>query len=59
MANDWEFESLEGRVEALEKENRRRSERLTRWTEIIWWGLVVAVNTAMITLAATGTLHHH
>jgi hypothetical protein len=59
MANDWKFESLERRVEALEKENRRRSERLTKWTEIIWWGLVVAVNTAMITLAVTGTLHHH
>jgi hypothetical protein len=51
---NWKTESIEGRIEALEKENRRREERRSWWIERIGWTLYVAGLTAWIVLSANG-----
>lgn len=59
MAEEWELQSLERRIEALEKKNERRSERRDWWLSHVAWTLYVAALTALIVLAAAGVLHHH
>lgn len=66
MIEDWELKSLEralkrleGRIDELEKADRRREERQWWWIGRIWWTLLVAGTTTYVVLAATGHLHHH
>ena len=59
MAEDWELRSLERRIEKLERDGDRRSERRYWWFWHIAWTLYIVALTTMIVLAATGRLHHH
>jgi hypothetical protein len=59
MAEEWELKELKRRLEALENENSRRSERLNRWITAIMWTLYVVALTTYVVLGATGNLHHH
>ena len=59
MAEDWKFTSLERRIDELERENRRRSERLFSWLMWAYWTFYLVALTTYVVLSATGTLHHH
>jgi hypothetical protein len=47
------------RIDSLEQVNEKRAERWMRRFEVISWMVFAAFWSAMITLAATGVLHHH
>jgi hypothetical protein len=59
MEENWELRSLERRVSELEKENHRRSQRLTWWITSVLWTLYVVALTLLVVLAAVGIIHHH
>lgn len=62
MAENWELNSLERRVDALEEKWREaEKEKLRRqmwWFDRIWWTCMVAIVTATITLVVAHAVYH-